>query len=113
MKLPKNLGFGGGMPNMGDLMKQAQDAMGKAKHLEEELANERFDIEKNGVKVTFDGRGMVVSLKIDKELIDPEDSETLEDAISLACREGFERAVESRQERVDQLMPNLPPGLLG
>ncbi|MBS1706971.1 MAG: YbaB/EbfC family nucleoid-associated protein [Armatimonadetes bacterium] len=112
MKLPKGFGLGAGM-NMGDLMKQAQQAMDRAKTLEDELANERFVIERNGAKVTFDGRGMVVSIEVDKELIDPEDPDTLTDMITLACREGFEKATNMRNDRVNEIMPNVPPGLLG
>lgn len=110
MKLPKQFGFGGA-PNMADLMKQAQGAMDRAKHLEDELANESFDIDKGPIKVTFDGRGAMIKLKLDKSVVDPEDIEMLEDMIVAAAKDGFEKAVEMRQTKVNEIMPDMPPGL--
>ncbi len=105
MKLPKNLGFG--TPNLGDMMRKAQEAMEKAKHLEDELALETFMMEKGPLQVTFDGRGALIGLKItDKEVL--EDLEMFEDLIVAAARDGFEKATEVRQQRVGEIMPDVP-----
>ncbi|MBL8040795.1 MAG: YbaB/EbfC family nucleoid-associated protein [Chthonomonas sp.] len=113
MKLPKNLGFG--MPNMGDMMKQAQDAVERAKHLETELEGERLTVDKGPVKVTMDGRGALVGIKLDASIVDPEAIEDLEDLITAAAKDGFERATAIRQDRMNEIMPNLPniPGITG
>lgn len=109
MKLPKNFGT----QNMGDMMAQAQSAMKKAQSLEEDLKQERFVINSNGVAAEFNGTGELQKLSIDPELIDPEDKEALEDIIVGAIRQGFTRAVELRAERVNEILPNMPniPGL--
>ncbi|MBS1719875.1 MAG: YbaB/EbfC family nucleoid-associated protein [Armatimonadetes bacterium] len=107
MKLPKQFGQGG----MGDMMKKAQDAMARAQTLEQELALERFDIDKNGVKVTFDGTGQIHAVKIDAALVDKDDVETLEDMLVIALREGFDKATSERQARVDAIMGGMPQGL--
>jgi DNA-binding YbaB/EbfC family protein len=109
MKLPKNFGT----QNMGDMMKQAQSAMARAQNLEEELKAERFVISQNGVSAEFNGTGELQKLSIDPELIDPEDKEGLEDILVGAIRSGFNRAVELRAERVNEILPNMPniPGL--
>ena len=75
MKLPKGFNFGGGM---GNIMAEAKNAMERAKNLDNELAAERITVEQNGVTCVYDGRGMLVSLKIDKSLVDPDDVESLE-----------------------------------
>lgn len=114
MKLPKNLGFGA--PNMADLMKQAQGAMDRAKNLEDELAAESFELDKGPIKVTFDGRGALIALKVvDKSVIDLDDLEMFEDMLVAAARDGFEKATEIRNAKVNEIMPNMPdiPGLKG
>ncbi|MCE2767790.1 MAG: YbaB/EbfC family nucleoid-associated protein [Armatimonadota bacterium] len=106
MKLPKGLGggaFGGG------LMQNVQSAMARAQNLEQELEQETFNVDKGPVKATFDGTGRIKTLKIDKSVVDPEDVEALEDLIIGAIRDGFEKAVELRATRVEEITKGLPP----
>ncbi|MBN9501304.1 MAG: nucleoid-associated protein, YbaB/EbfC family [Armatimonadetes bacterium 55-13] len=104
MKLPKNFGGQG----FGGMLKQAQDAMARAQQLEEELAQERIAIDKGPVKAIFDGTGMLLGLKIDQSVVDPEDIEALEDLIVSAVRDGFTTATDARQAKVQSIMPNIP-----
>jgi len=104
MKLPK--GFGG--QGFGGAIQQAQQAMARAQQLEAELANERIPIDKGPVKAVFDGTGKMVTIKIDKSVVDPEDVEALEDLIVSAVRDGFETATEARNAKVQAIMPNIP-----
>lgn len=105
MKLPKGFGGGGGM---GDMMRKAQEAMARAQSLEQELALERLDVDKGPVKATFDGTGQIVKLKLDAEVVDPNDIEALEDLIVSAVRDGFDKATELRNRKVQEIMPNVP-----
>ncbi len=104
MKLPKNFGGQG----LGDMMAQAQSAMARAKNLDQELAEERIDIDKGPVKCVFSGLGDLVSLKIDPSIVDPNDVEMLEDLITSAIRDGFSLATERRDAKVKEIMPNVP-----
>jgi DNA-binding YbaB/EbfC family protein len=104
MKLPK--GFGG--QGFGGMLQQAQQAMAQAKQLEEQLANERIPIDKGPVKAVFDGTGQLLSIKIDKSVVDQEDIEALEDLIVSAVRDGFNTATEARNDRVQSIMPKIP-----
>lgn len=104
MKLPKNFGGQG----FGGYLKQAQAAMERARNLEEELAAERIEIAKGPVRATFAGTGEVVSLKLEPSVVDPEEVEALEDLIVGLMRDGFQRATEVRDERVREIMPNVP-----
>ncbi len=104
MKLPK--GFGG--QGFGGYLQQAQQAMAKAQSLETELSQERIEIDKGPVKAVFNGQGEIVSISIDKSVVDPEDVESLEDLIVGCVRDGFSKAVEMRNERLQSIMPNIP-----
>lgn len=110
MKLPKGFNFGGGM---GNIMAEAKNAMERAKNLDNELAAERITVEQNGVTCVYDGRGMLVSLKIDKSLVDPDDVESLEDVVTGCVRAGFEKATALREERVEAITGGLDLGGLG
>ena len=105
MKLPK--GLGGGMG--GGLMQNVQNAMARANNLEAELELETIDIDKGPVKAAFDGTGRIKSLKIDKSVVDQDDIEALEDLIISAVRDGFEKAVEMRADKVQEITKGLPP----
>ncbi len=104
MKLPKNFGGKG----FGGMLQQAQAAMARAQSLEQELALERINIQHTGIELTFDGTGLLLNMSIPKELVDPEDVEGLEAALTAALRQGFERATEMRDKRVKEIMPDVP-----
>ncbi|MGI8924005.1 MAG: YbaB/EbfC family nucleoid-associated protein [Fimbriimonadales bacterium] len=107
MKLPK--GFG----NMGGIMKQAQEAMERAKNLEQELAMMEVEVDRGGVKAKFNGVGEILGVKIDPSLVDPADIESLEDSVLLALREGHAKANDLRQKKVTEITGGLPlpPGM--
>lgn len=103
MKLPKNLGGG-----FGDIMAQARTAMERAKNLDDELAQEQFNIDKGAVKCVFNGLGELTSLKLDASIVNPNEIEDLEDLIVSAVRDGFTHATNFREARVKEIMPNVP-----
>lgn len=96
-------GLGGG------LMQNVQSAMARAHNLEQELETETINVDKGPVKATFDGTGRIQTIKIDKSVVDPEDVEALEDLITGVVRDGFEKAVELRADRVAEITKGLPP----
>lgn len=96
-------GLGGG------LMQNVQSAMARAQNLEQELETETINVDKGPVKATFDGTGRIQTIKIDKSVVDPEDVEALEDLITGVVRDGFEKAVELRADRVAEITKGLPP----
>lgn len=104
MKLPK--GFGG--QGFGGYLQQAQDAMAKAKNLENELQALTFEVDKGPVKAVFNGQGEIMSISLDKAIVDPDDVEALEDLIVGCVRDGFAKSVEIRNARLQDIMPNIP-----
>ncbi|HWP30359.1 MAG TPA: YbaB/EbfC family nucleoid-associated protein [Fimbriimonadales bacterium] len=107
MKLPKGLG------NLGSLMQQAKETMARAQRIEEELKLEEIEVEKANIKAKFNGAGELLSIKIPPEMVNPNDVETLEDAITLVLREGQAKVNELREKRMKELATglNLPPGV--
>ncbi len=82
--------------------------MARAKDLEKELANERIEVDKGPIKATFNGAGELLRIRIDKELVDPDEVDALEDLIVGAVRDGFRQATDMRNARVQEIMPNIP-----
>jgi DNA-binding YbaB/EbfC family protein len=109
MKLPKHFGGQG----LGGMMKQAQEAMERAQNLEVELAAERISIDKGPVIAVFSGTGEIQSLSIDPSLLSPDEKDVLEDLLLSVVRDGFQKATDLRNAKVQEIMPNMPniPGL--
>jgi len=95
--------------NIGNIMKQAkkmQEQMGK---LQQELEMKTVEAQAGGgmVKVVVNGKFEVVSLKIEKDVVNPEDIEMLQDLIAAAINEGIRKA----QEMAAQEMAKITGGL--
>ena len=90
------------------MLKQAQQAMARAKTLNDELEAERVNIDKGPIKMVFNGLGELQKLSIDKSIVDPEDVESLEDLIVSAVRDGFQQTTAIREAKMQEIMPNVP-----
>lgn len=104
-----------GIPNMGNLMKQAQQFQNKMAKLQEELAERTVEASAGGgmVTVVVNGRQELVSIKIDTEVVDPDDVDMLQDLILAAVNDGMTRAKDMVNEEMGKLtgglnIPNLP-----
>ena len=106
-----------GMPNMGQLMKQAQQLQSKMAKLQDEIGDKTVEASAGGgmVTVVANGRQEIVSVKIDQEVIDPDDSEMLQDLIMAAVNDALSRAKDMVNEEMGKLTKgmNIPsiPGL--
>ena len=101
--MAKHGGFGGGMPgmNMNNLMKQYQKMQKKLEETQEELAKKEYLAQAGGgaVKVVLNGEREVLSVSLNKDAVDPEDVETLEEMIVLAMNQALsDIEKESNQE---------------
>lgn len=88
-------GFGGGA-NMQQLMRQAQKMQQDMEKAQQELADTQLEASAGGGMVICTVTGMKerVSLKINPEIVDPEDVEMLEDTVLAAVREAVAKAEE-------------------
>jgi nucleoid-associated protein EbfC len=107
-----------GIPNMGNLMKQAQQIQAKIAKLQEELGEKSIEVSSGGgmVTVVVNGRQEIVSIKIDPEVINPSDSEMLQDLLLAALNDGLTRAKNMVTEEMRKLTGGIDisniPGLL-
>ena len=89
--MAKHGGFpGGAMPgNMANLMKQAQRMQRQMEEGRKELESTEFTGSAGGdaVKVTINGARDVLSITLDKDIVDPDDVETLQDMILVAVND--------------------------
>lgn len=94
---PGGMGGFGGM-NIGQLMKEAKKMQADMEKSQEELAVQEFDATTGGgaVKVVVSGDKMIKSIILDKDAVDPEDVEMLQDLI-LTCVNEALRKVDSAQ----------------
>lgn len=104
----------GNIPGLGNLMKQAQKMAAETERIQEELHNERVEVSSGGGMVTavVTGSGELLEVKIDPQVVDPEDVEMLQDLIVSAVREALDKANETKQERLAELTGGMGlPGL--
>ena len=79
--------------NLNKLMKQAQKMQEKMAQAQTELAEKMVEVQAAGGKITVvaNGAGDVISIKIAKEIVDPEDVEFLEDAVLSGVKQAIEQ----------------------
>ncbi len=94
---------------MGSMMKQAQKIQSRILKLQEELADKTIETTSGGgmVKVVANGKQQIVSIHIEKEVVDPEDVDMLQDLVLAAVND----ALSKSQEMVSAEMGKLTGGL--
>ena len=106
--MAKRGGFPGGgqMPgNMNNLMKQAQKMQRQMEESQKELETKEFTATAGGgaVEVAVTGKKEVIRVTLDKEVIDPEDKEMLEDLIMAAVNEAMKKAEDASTESMSKM----------
>jgi len=96
-------------PQMGNLMKQAQAFQKKMADVQDELRKRVVEGTAGGgmVKAQVNGKLELVALKIEKEVIDPEDVDMLQDLIIAAISQATKKA----QEMAEQEMAKVTGGI--
>jgi len=101
--------------DMGKMMKQAQQMQAKMMRVQEELETKTVEAASGGGMVTavVNGKHELVSLKIEKDVVDPADIEMLQDLVVAAVNEGVRKAHEMAQEEMSKLTGGLNiPGMM-
>ncbi len=103
------------MQNFGDMMKQARKLQEKMSSLQKELETKTVEATAGGGMVTavVNGKFELQSLKIDREVVNPEDVDMLQDLIVAAVNEGIRKAQEMASSEMAKLTGGLKiPGLM-
>ena len=110
--MAKRGGFPGGMPgNMNNLMKQAQRMQRQMEEKSKEMGEKEWEATAGGgaVTVKVSGKKEILSVKLDEEVVDPDDIEMLEDLIVAATNEALRKV----EDEIAAMMQQLTGGLVG
>ena len=103
------------MKGMGNMMKQAQKLQAKMMRMQDELGDKTVEASAGGgmVKVVANGKQQVVSLEIEKEVVDPDDVEMLQDLVLAAINDALTKSQEMVSSEMGKLTGGMKiPGLM-
>ncbi|MEW6439972.1 MAG: YbaB/EbfC family nucleoid-associated protein [bacterium] len=95
--------------DFGQLMKQAQKMQQQFARIQEEMGSRTVEATAGGgmVTVTANGKQQILAVRIEPEVVDPNDVEMLQDLVTAAVNEALKKA----QEMVSQEMSKITGGL--
>ena len=115
MKARLPAGYGGGPGNMNSMVKQAQKMQEDMAQLQEELAARNYTVSAGGgaVEVSITGEKQLSAIRINPEVVDPQDVEMLEDLVMAAVNEAIRTVVETESREMEKItggmgMPGIP-----
>jgi DNA-binding YbaB/EbfC family protein len=99
---------------LGDIMREAQKLQAEMAKMQEEAKKKTVEATAGGgmVTVVASGGGEVISIKIEKDVVNPEDVEMLQDLVMAAVNEALRRAQEMVNEEMSKVTGGMQlPGL--
>ena len=102
------------MGPMGGLIKQAQKMQTQIAKLQEELADRTISATAGGGMVTVEANGAqeIVSIKLEQEVVDPEDVEMLQDLVLAAVNDALKKSQEMAAQEMQKITGGMNiPGL--
>ena len=102
------------MANFGNIMKQAKKMQERMALLQQELAMKTVEVSSGGgmVSVVVNGKFELVTLKIEKDVVNADDVEMLQDLVMAAVNEGIRKAQEMSAAEMAKITGGLKiPGL--
>lgn len=108
-------GFPGmGGQNMGNMMKQVQKMQKDMEKMQADLEETEVEATVGGGVVTcvVNGKKEIIDIKIDKDILDPEDVDMVEDLILAAVNEALRKAEEKMEKEMEKITGGMNiPGL--
>jgi len=98
----------------GNLMKEAQKLQAQMEAMQAEAGKRKVEATAGGGMVTVEANGKqeLTAIKIDREVINPDDAQMLEDLVLAACNEALRKSKEMMQAELGKLSAGLKiPGL--
>jgi len=114
MKVRLPQGMGGGPQNMQSMIKQAQKMQEDMAAMQAELEEREYEVAAGGgvVNVKINGKKEILNVKIDPEVVDPDDVETLEDLIVAAVNEAIKKVEAVSGEEMQKITGSMSiPGM--
>ncbi|MBQ7172222.1 MAG: YbaB/EbfC family nucleoid-associated protein [Clostridia bacterium] len=113
VRLPK--GMGGGPSDMNGMLRQAQKMQEELQQKQAELEEKEYTVSAGGgmVSVRINGRREILGIRIDPEIVDPDDIETLSDILVAGVNEAIKKVDSVSSEEMEKLTGGLGiPGLM-
>ncbi len=104
------------MNKMASVLQQVQKMQADMKRMQKELEGKTVEASSGGgmVKVIFDGKQHLRQIKIEQQVVNPQDIEMLEDLVLAAINEGLKNSQEMVSSEMSKLTGGLNvPGLQG
>lgn len=105
-------------PSRNDMLKQVQKMQEDMENLQADLDEREYTATSGGgvVSATVNGKHQITKLTISPDAIDPEDTEMLEDLVTVAVNEAIATAAKTSEEEMGALtgglnIPGMPGGL--
>ncbi len=97
---------------MADMFGKLNDMQAKVKEAQEKLGEVTVEADAGGgmVKVKANGKRELLSIDIDKDVIDPEDKEMLEDLVVAGVNKALEKAEEAGKQKMQDVYKDMMPG---
>lgn len=98
------------LPNLNEVLQSAQRMQQELKRVQGELAGKTVEGSAGGgmVVVRVNGRSQVVSVSLEKEVVDPTDIPMLQDLVVAAVNQALSKASELAQKELSQVAGGLP-----
>jgi len=103
------------MKGFNQMMKQAQEMQAKVLRVQKEVEMQTVEAEAGGgmVKVVANGKQRILEIKIDPEVVNPDDVDMLQDLVTAAVNKALENAQEMIAEAMSKVTGNLKiPGIM-
>lgn len=98
--------------NMADMFGKFSEMQEKIEEAKSKLAELEVEAEAGGgmVKVKANGQRKILSIELDKDVIDPNDAEMMEDLIVAGVNKALDKAEEAAQEKMQDAYKDMMPG---
>lgn len=98
--------------NMADMFGKISSMQAKMKEVQDRLGELTVEAEAGGgmVKVTANGNRKIVNIELDKDVIDPDDKEMVEDLVVAGVNKALDKAEEAAKEKMQEVYKDILPG---
>ena len=98
--------------NMADMFGKISDMQEKMKEAQDQLSGVIVEAEAGGGMVTVkaNGKREVISIVLDKDVIDPDDKEIIEDLVVAGVNKALQKAEEAAKEKMQEVYKGMIPG---
>ncbi len=98
--------------NMANMFGKFSELQEKVEEAKQELSKLEVEAEAGGgmVKVKANGKRQILSITLDKDVIDPDDAEMMEDLVVAGVNKALDKAEEAAQERMQETYKDIMPG---